>query len=378
VLNEPGNLWWGNLPTAAYGLILPSQFAAHFWESRVNSSSSEFRRFKYFVINPGVNMPRPNQNVNFTDIAIGIDETANTIIVGWAGRFESQKSPGLMVRLACALKEIYRYQSIKVCILMAGGGTFLGNVTKKNEFEADALGGEPGSSTLEDMAVQMGLKVGTCPQFAADIMHRNYRTGDTSSDSNRNLRDPEKKEKADIEFTGSLSHTELLGVLGRRIDILVHTNVLEETFCIVNVESMARQVPVVSFGVGGVSEYLPISPTENNCDTVDADSIKHGIIVRPSTMGELVGRVSALIDDHARRRQMGVAAQFFVNPFTPPIFNNQLTGRNHAKSKDMSNDRMARQYAVLYHTLTTEDDIEQKNETNIHRCQLCFLFVACS
>ena len=42
----------------------------------------------------------------------------------------------------------------------------------------------------------------------------------------------------------------------RELDVFLNPSLVEETFCIANVEAMAAGVPVVGFATGGVSEYL--------------------------------------------------------------------------------------------------------------------------
>jgi hypothetical protein len=122
---------------------------------------------------------------------------------------ESQKSPGLMVRLAAALKAIYgRHEDTRVCVLLIGGGTFLGDVHAVD----DGLDAQ-GNSVLMEMAREFGLDIGRCSPHDGD-------------------------EPADIQFTGSVDHQTLLDALEFQIDILVHTNVLEETFCMVNTEGI--------------------------------------------------------------------------------------------------------------------------------------------
>ena len=109
----------------------------------------------------------------------------------------------------------------------------------------------------------------------------------------------------------------------------------------INVEAMARGTPVVSFGVGGVSEYLLQSDDDaaaanNDNDNNDHDNNARGVVVEVPSMDQLLAAVSRLVDDASLRRRLGLAARAFVT-----------------EEKDMSNDRMARQYAVLYRNLVS-------------------------
>ena len=60
-----------------------------------------------------------------------------------------------------------------------------------------------------------------------------------------------------FEFLGAKYGKVLVGIMGS-FDLIVNTPMRydSETFCIANVEAMALGVPVVSFGVGGIGEYL--------------------------------------------------------------------------------------------------------------------------
>ena len=62
--------------------------------------------------------------------------------------------------------------------------------------------------------------------------------------------------RATMTFEGWVAPGDVRAAIANTTDVLVHSNVLEETFCMCNVEAMAEGVPVVTFGVGGVSEYL--------------------------------------------------------------------------------------------------------------------------
>lgn len=84
---------------------------------------------------------------------------------------------------------------------------------------------------------------------------------------------------------------------------------------------MAEAKVVVSYGIGGVSEYLN-------------EGEAHGVVVLNATLGALVDAVADVAKDPVGRRRAGRAAAAFV--------------RGQDGGKDLSFDRMARQYANLY------------------------------
>jgi hypothetical protein len=101
---------------------------------------------RYFVINPGIDLPDPSdydddddevdnddglfpgeRGSNGEEVAQSTSPATSVVVIGWAGRAESQKSPGLVVRLAAALKATHEHRAdSKTCVLVAGGGTLVG------------------------------------------------------------------------------------------------------------------------------------------------------------------------------------------------------------------------------------------------------------
>jgi len=268
ILNEPGNLWWGKLPTiqGVHGLILPSQFAADFWQQQIRGSSygtsvplaaastsdvgsnglnmekqgkpldcTHFDSMRYLVINPGVDIPpRLKTSSQLTQTHATPKNQDAAVVIGWFGRAEPQKSPGLALHLAAALKNQSQHQQTssspvaRTCLLVAGGGSLVGS--------------SGSDSPLAEMATGLGLKVGRCPLHAADLAQRdvfvmpneaNEDNGHHFSGSSFDGSENGDGDWADVEFTGPLSHTAMLRALHTRVDVLVHTNVLEETFCMV-------------------------------------------------------------------------------------------------------------------------------------------------
>ena len=56
-------------------------------------------------------------------------------------------------------------------------------------------------------------------------------------------------------FDGWIDADDVLPYLASQVDLVLHTH-FEETFCITNVQAMATQRPLITFGTAGVTEYL--------------------------------------------------------------------------------------------------------------------------
>jgi glycosyltransferase involved in cell wall biosynthesis len=59
-----------------------------------------------------------------------------------------------------------------------------------------------------------------------------------------------------ISFEGEMGHDETLRKVAEEAHIIIHPTVINETFGLSNVEGLSACVPIVTFGVGGVADYL--------------------------------------------------------------------------------------------------------------------------
>lgn len=287
LLNEPSNLWWGELPAGSQyasklaGLILPSEFAAQFWAKRGVS-------VPLYVINPGVELSGCNSK-KCASQAEGIPPFSDHVIrVGYVGRLAPQKSPGIFIRAAAILAAMYNRHAPS-----------LGGISKRLHFVV--IGDGPLREPVEDLARDLGLTIG----------HEGKNDDKTP----------------DIDFIGWLAPEHVRSAIRNYTDVVVHTNVLEETFCMCNVEAMAEQRPVVSYGVGGVSEYLEHGD-------------RHGVIVEKPSIPALVAALIDVVENPVHFASAGVAAARRV--------------RGEEGGMDLSFSRMARQYANMYASFACE------------------------
>ena len=216
------------------------------------------------VINPGVPLP-PATSTRGGGAADG------TVHVVFVGRLVPQKSPGLFVRMAAVVDAAFRNDA-------------------RRSVHFDVVG----SGWLFDDLVALARHLG----IGTDA----------------------------LTFHGALAHDAVMEFLATRADVVVHTNLLEETFCMVNVEAMAVGVPIVTFGVGGVSEYLAVGET-------------HSTTVRFPSTAALAAAVIGAVEDGEGRRDQGARAEHHVRAL---------------HGVGVSNERMVRQYANMYATMTCD------------------------
>eukprot|EP00924_Labyrinthula_sp_SR-Ha-C_P013035 maker-scaffold_12-snap-gene-7.56-mRNA-1 protein AED:0.00 eAED:0.00 QI:47/1/1/1/0.6/0.33/6/11/658 len=149
------------------------------------------------VIHPGVdtkNLFKFNANERFA-----MQHNQN-IVIGFMGRVETEKSIGLFVHMAAILQDLSR---------------------KKTAMR-----------NISFIVIGEGVAVRYMMYFAKIL-------------------------NVTIKFTGSLFGEELVMML-KKVDILVNPSLRTsaETFCIANMEGLALGIPLVTFGVGGVMDYV--------------------------------------------------------------------------------------------------------------------------
>ena len=111
------------------------------------------------------------------------------------------------------------------------------------------------------------------------------------------------------------------GSSDRRVTVLVHPTVLNETFGLVLVEAMAAEVPVVTFGVGGIRDFLQPGDT-------------HGIVVsEPTPQGLADAMLAAIASPEALEATIEMGRR----------------GRQEVFWRRLSANDMVDRYARLFH-----------------------------
>lgn len=137
-----------------------------------------------------------------------------------------------------------------------------------------------------------------------------------------------------VTFLGWVS--EDLPPLLRTFDIVVNPSLRawSETFCIANIEVMSMEVPLVTFGVGGIGEYVR-GPSESGKSKVPFTVASNAVLVNTATPEAVAEAVHYLILHPEVRKRLGVEGRRSVEKF-------------------FTVERQMEQYAKLYSDLHKE------------------------
>ena len=261
-------------PTLAAGMrpsvvVAPSRFAALHSSVVALTSMRDFSGCTT-VIHPGIDTERFSPATRNSErrwqrledkIGASLDGAyaMRPFVVAFVGRLEPEKSPGLFIKMAAKLMSTAPECRVRKCKFVVLGA---GSLRKP----------------LEELAARVGVRV---------------------------------------HFMGLVDRDTELVHAYRSFDVLVNPSLRSsETFCIVNVEAMAVGVPLVSFGAGGVRDYL-----EDGATGVIADS------PTPSALAEGVRRILLM----------------------PPVDVQRLSDRARARGSYFARKRMVEAYEEMYY-----------------------------
>jgi glycosyltransferase involved in cell wall biosynthesis len=137
-----------------------------------------------------------------------------------------------------------------------------------------------------------------------------------------------------VHFAGWAGGDDLPGVLAG-VDVVVNPSLRawSETFCIANIEAMSMEVPLVTFAVGGVGEYVR-KPSQDEAEHDALFSVsENAVVVHRATPEAIAAAVHHLVLRPELRRALGQAGR-------------QTVLTHFTVSRQMS------QYAQLYARLT--------------------------
>jgi glycosyltransferase involved in cell wall biosynthesis len=131
--------------------------------------------------------------------------------------------------------------------------------------------------------------------------------------------------ESSVQILGRVDHEKVPALIGS-FDIMVMPSVYEsETFGVAAIEASASGVPVVASRVGGVPEAVLHGRT--------------GLLVPPRDVEALAKACIELIDDPARRREMGLAGRRFVERYYSWPDNTRLMGEVYRAAVEGTNVR---------------------------------------
>jgi glycosyltransferase involved in cell wall biosynthesis len=135
-----------------------------------------------------------------------------------------------------------------------------------------------------------------------------------------------------VHFAGYVPVSDLPAVLAG-MDIVVNPSLRawSETFCIANAEALSMELPLVTFAVGGVGEYVaqPTQQQQQDEQGQDFSVSENAVVVHRATPAALASAVLHLVHSPELRRSLG------------------QTGRRTVEAR-LSVARQIGQYASLY------------------------------
>ena len=138
--------------------------------------------------------------------------------------------------------------------------------------------------------------------------------------------------QAAVLFAGMVAPAALPSLL-RRLHMVVNPSLIYETFCISNIEAMSMQLPLITFAVGGIGEYVAEPGHSDSQQPSSAFSVAANAVVVNSAQPKAIAvAVHFLIEHPEVRLAIGRAARRTVESF-------------------YSVERQMRQYEELYSSL---------------------------
>lgn len=201
---------------------------------------------KRYVISPGVDLKLFNSSGSMTAIRTplcnGVD---NCLAIGYLGRLAPEKNPGLFVMAGHMLLE--KYSHLRFVVI--GDGVLM-----------------------------------------QSLMSLTHRLGISES----------------FDFVGWVKNEKLPRHL-KGIDIMINPSLRawSETFCISNIEAMSMEIPLVTFGVGGVGAYIDVPPDYVGDDNSSYSIVKNAVLVNIPRPKAIFEATEILIANSLLRESIG-------------------------------------------------------------------------
>jgi glycosyltransferase involved in cell wall biosynthesis len=119
-----------------------------------------------------------------------------------------------------------------------------------------------------------------------------------------------------VHFVGWVGASDLPTVLAG-VDIIVNPSLRawSETFCIANVEAMSMELPLVTFAVGGVGEYVAAPSEVGFNETTEFSVSENAVVLQHATPTAVANAVFHLVRRPELRKSIGEAARRTVESY---------------------------------------------------------------
>ena len=241
-------------------IIAPSTYALHhpsISSLRINGRHPP----KMVVVSPAVDILRFSDRRSKYNANSVMDWIPKPFVIGFIGRLSVEKNVGLFVLAAYDIIQEMRTQSPETRVLFR------------------VIGDGPLLPHLKDLTLMLGIQ-------------------------------------SWFEYLGWLSGDAYLTALNS-IDVLINPSLRawSETFCIVNIEAMAMSIPVVTFGVGGIGEYIDMDMGELiPSPHPDLFSIaRNAVLLNEASPLAITEAVLYLYHNNGLRLSLGVAGYSLIN-----------------------------------------------------------------
>jgi glycosyltransferase involved in cell wall biosynthesis len=244
-VSELMNLFPSSVPQPSV-MIGPSLYALQHQSitSTVASIKNESHRPELIVLSPAVDTAKfNNSRADLTPIRNSKCSDDSCLVVGFIGRLAPEKSIGLFIMAAHAISKAN--QNVRFTVI--------------------------GDGILKESLLDLTCRL--------QIEHL-------------------------FDFIGWVDHEALPSYL-LGIDLVINPSLRawSETFCISNIEVMSMGIPLITFGVGGVGEYLEADEVNMDDDVVIA---KNAILLNKASPEVIAGAIIYLLSNPILRHEIGM------------------------------------------------------------------------
>ena len=259
VICDPGSMNHGHLPTltGVTHLMVPSNVARAHWQEMLvlHGGGDDTKQIQIIVAQPGAAAPPVTSVFPPPSPPPRSASLPPPLTIAFIGRLAQTKNPSVFIRVARLLLSWFQGT-----LRLDGVGDPSGGLSHGPSHSHGPPHIEYQERRLRFVLIGHGLL-----RPVLEVMVRDF---NMTSD--------------DVEFLGRVEHQSVLEMLRDNVDLVLHTTLTNETFGLSNIEAMAASVPVVTFGVGGVADYLRLGDD-------------HGVVVNEPTPRSMAMSVAGLL-----------------------------------------------------------------------------------